>query len=106
MTVFAAAENVLASDPNFALTGTFSPLSGTPAAVRVVPWQQEEVTDVFGAKVRNPGRGFKIPQADLPTRPRKGDRLTVGVTTYTCKADAAGDLEGTEWTLDVDGGAQ
>ena len=105
MTAFAAATNVLFSDPNLSGTGTFTPFGGAPVSVRVIPWQQEEGTIVFGVTVQNPGRGFAISQADLPSRPRKRDQLLYGGTLYTCKADARGDVEGSQWTLDVDGGA-
>lgn len=108
MSIFAAAENVLANAAptlfGTAATGTFSPSLGAPSTVRVIPWEQEESAVVFETDVRNPGRGFKVPRADLATRPLKGDRLVYASKTYTCTKDALGDIEATEWTLFVDGG--
>ena len=110
MNAFSAAADVLAADPNLSGTGTFSPYlpaTGTwasPVPVRVMPWQQEEIANAFGVKVQNPGRGFKLLQREVPLRPRKRDRIVFGGFTYSCKADAQGDVEGTEWTCNVDGG--
>jgi hypothetical protein len=103
---FAAAAHVLATDPNGSAAGTYTPLGGVPVTVRVMPWQQEEVVAFGGVRMAAPGRGFKVLQADVPVRPKTHDTLLVDGRSYRIKRDALGDLEGTEWALDVDGGTQ
>lgn len=101
MDVFAAAMDVLATDPSWSVAGTFTPRGGTPQAVALVSSPRDPTAAAFGSlgmQSGTPGRHFVVRVAEVPTRPREGDLVTDGTESFRVqKAELA--YRGTAWRL-------
>ncbi len=102
MTAFTDAAAVCFADPNFGVDGFFTAPPAAPIAVRIIFARRDEAVELgFPVEVRAPGWEAHISKALVPSRPRVDvDLLNANGITYRIR-DVAGDVEQTDWRLDV-----
>ena len=107
MNAFEAGVNVLHSDPNLSVSGTFTPVVGSPVDVRVIVSRADEPASVGpGPGVRNPGLFAVLRQSEVETRPTVGDgpadadQLTIEATEYFIR-DVEEDVERLTWRCEL-----
>lgn len=104
-TVFTQAMDVLFADASRAVAGTFTPAVGTAVALRVILGQHDpELVLLGGQAARAPGWFARLRTAELPTRPRDGDRLTIDARDYLVRSVET-DVLGTSWVVALEAAA-
>ena len=98
MSAFAAAAAALAADPNLAVAASFQPMpGGTAIALRAILTRPVAVAPGLGSAVASQVEASVLAAA-LPAPPKRGDRLTVGATSYRVER-AERDGAETSWRL-------
>lgn len=101
MNAFAAGIEALATDPDMAVAGTLMPAAGGSSACRVLLQRRDKDMPVGETHARSQGWVAVIPQADVQTRPRRGDELAADGKSFLI-GDVATDSAGVAWRLDLD----
>jgi hypothetical protein len=105
MTAFAAALEVLATDANLSVAGTYAPLDGVPVAVRLIgPGRGTTTATLFETGVSANGVLTDLPKTYVAVRPTDTARLTITegefVGTYVI-LKATEDVEKLSWKLEL-----
>ncbi len=103
MTVFAQALDVLYTDPNMSVSGTYQVELDAPGQpVRVMRRSRAEEERLLNTGVRPTGELAAIRTSEVPTKPESGKAyLTLNGTRYRIR-QATPDRERLEWRLDLD----
>ena len=103
MTVFARALDVLYTNPELSVSGTYQVDFDAPGQpVRVMRRTLSEDESLFSTGVKQPGVGAAIRTSEVPTKPEGGKAyLTLAGVRYRIRA-AEPDREALEWKLDLD----
>ncbi len=103
MTVFAQALDVLYTDPNLAVSGTYQADIDAPGQpVRIMRRRLKEDEALFSTGVKQPGARICLRTSEVPTKPESGKAyLTIEGLRYRIRS-AEPDRDALEWTLDLD----
>lgn len=100
MTAFAAAMDVLFSDPNISAAATYLPAGDVSREIRVVVSRPDVVQDFSSARVHTDTVVVEIRVSDV-SQPRRGDRLVIGGETRAIQGVPARDRDRLVWTVDT-----
>lgn len=67
------------------VVATYSPTVGAPIATRAFVANVDQPEAIGGIDLQAPGTWLVIPQTDVPTRPAKGETVTIGADVYTIR---------------------
>jgi hypothetical protein len=103
-TAFATALDVLATDPDGSVAGTFTPAGGTTVPVRIVIGKNDSKSDFFSDGVRHAGWTAWMRKSEVAAKPKEQDTLVASegphAGTYRV-LDAWSDAEGLSWYCDL-----
>lgn len=104
MTVFAAAVDILHTDGNLSVAGTYTPAGGSAVPVRVIVSRDDQVLTAFDGGARAPGWRVSLKQSEVTARPTSDDLLTISegssAGNYVLR-DVMEDIEQTTWTANL-----
>jgi len=100
MSVFAAAIDILFTDPNIARDATYIADGGTPMLVRVVTRRADEVTGFGDARLWSETTRIDLRVAEVPA-PRPGDRIEIEGEAFLIQGEPMRDRERLIWTVDL-----
>jgi hypothetical protein len=100
MTAFAAAVDVLFSDPNISAAATFIRSGDAARDIRVVVSRPDVVQDYSTARVQTDTVSLEIRVSDV-AQPRRGDQIIVGGETRVVQGVPVRDRERLVWTVDT-----
>ena len=97
---FVALTDHLFADANLARAATYEPAEGNPFPVRVIARRADAVTDFGDARLWSETTRFDVRVSEVE-KPRPGDYIVIGGTTYIVQGEPQRDRERLVWTLDT-----
>lgn len=98
MTVFAAAVDVLFTDPNMSVEAIYTPAAGSPVTVRAIWSRPDDSWSALGAGVTSPKRICDIRMSELADA-AEGDTVEIGGETFTVDGEPRRDSDRLVWRL-------
>ena len=86
------------------IDATYTPVAGSPLAIKVIPSEEDELVDVPGitSRIQTETNLFDVRVSEV-TAPAKNDSLVVSGTSYTVASTIQKDPRKLIWRLDVRG---
>jgi len=100
MNAFAAAIEMLFSDPNIGVEAIYTSDGGAPVVVRAVVRQPDEVTNFGDARLWSETTRVDLRVAGVPN-PRPGDRIEIDGDAFLIQGEPVRDRERLVWTVDL-----
>jgi hypothetical protein len=97
---FAAAIDLLFTDPNIGHDALHTPAGGEARSVRVILRRADDVTTFGEARLWSETTRVDLRVAEVPN-PRPGDTLTLGEEVFTIQGEPVRDRERLVWTIDL-----
>ena len=87
-----------------AIDATYTPVAGSPLAIKVIPSEEDELVDAPGitSRIQTETNLFDVRVSEVAT-PGKNDSLVVDGTSYTVASTTQKDARKLIWRLDVRG---
>ena len=84
------------------IDATYTPVAGSPLAIKVIPSEEDELVDVPGinSRIQTETNLFDVRASEVAS-PAKSDSLVVGSATYTVVSKSQKDPRKLIWRLDV-----
>ena len=84
------------------IDATYTPVAGSPLAIKVIPSEEDELVDVPGisSRIQTETNLFDVRVSEIAA-PVKGDALVVSGTSYTVASTTQKDARKLIWRLDV-----
>ena len=100
MSAFAAAVDLLFTDPNIGREAVYTSDGGAPVLVRVVSRQADAITDFGDARLWSETTRIDLRVAEV-SAPRPGDRLEMDGDAFLIQGEPVRDRERLVWTVDL-----
>lgn len=100
MSAFAAAVDLLFTDPNIGCDAVYIAEGGAPDMVRVIPRRPDDITSFGDARLWSETTRVDLRVAEVPA-PRPGDRLEIDGDAFLIQGEPVRDRERLIWTVDL-----
>ncbi len=100
MSAFAAAVDLLFTDPNIGREAVYISDGGAPMLVRVVSRQADAITDFGDARLWSETTRIDLRVAEI-TAPHPGDRIEIDGEAFLIQGEPVRDRELLVWTVDL-----
>ena len=100
MSAFAAAVDLLFTDPNIGREAVYTSEGGAPLLVRVVARRADAITDFGDARLWLETTRVDLRVAEV-SNPRPGDRLEIDGEAFLIQGEPVRDRERLVWTVDL-----
>jgi hypothetical protein len=97
---FAAAIDLLFTDPNIGQDAVFTPAGGAPLSVRIVAQRADDVTPFAEARLWSETTRVDLRIAEVPN-PRPGDRIEIDSEAFFIQGEPVRDRERLVWIVDL-----
>lgn len=100
MTAFAAAINVLFTDPNVSAAVTFTPAGGVPQSIRAIVARPDATADFLNSRIATTALEVELRVSDV-TKPNAGDLVAIDGETFIVQGEPLRDPERLTWRCDL-----